>query len=55
MQTKKFWTLLTAGAALMGFIASPVIAAEVVVEAKEVFEKTVDNFIVLYDERTEIV
>ena len=49
MQTNKFWKLLTAGAALMGLIASPVIAAEVVVEAKEVFEKTVDNFIVLYD------
>ena len=49
MQKKKFLGLLAAGAALMGFVASPVIAAEIVVEAKEVFEKTVDNFIVLYD------
>lgn len=49
MQKKKFVGLLTAGVALMGFIASPVIAAEIVVEAKQVFEKTVDNFIVLYD------
>ena len=49
MQKKKFLGLLTAGAVLMGFVASPVIAAEIVVEAKEVYEKTVDNFLVLYD------
>ena len=40
--------MLTAGAMLMG-LASSVFAAEIVVEAKEVYEKTVDNFIVLYD------
>lgn len=49
MQKKKIWSVLTAGAVLMGFVASPVIAAEIVVEAKEVYEKTVDNFLVLYD------
>ncbi len=49
MQMKKLGALLTAGAALVGLVVSPVIAAEVVVEAKQVFEKTVDNFVVLYD------
>ena len=49
MQKKKIFGLLTAGAVLLGFIASPVVAAEIVVEARQVFEKTVDNFIVLYD------
>lgn len=49
MQTKKIWTLLTAGGLLFGLMASPVLATEVIVEVKEVFEKTVDNVIVLYD------
>ncbi|NOR26659.1 MAG: OmpA family protein [Desulforhopalus sp.] len=49
LQTKKIWTLLTAGAALLGLMASPVLAIEVVVTVEEVFEKTVDNVIVLYD------
>ena len=49
MQKKKILGVLTAGAVLMGFVASPVIAAEIVVEAREVYEKTVDNFLVLYD------
>lgn len=33
----------------MGLVASPVVAAEIVVEAQKVFTKTVDNFVVLYD------
>jgi OOP family OmpA-OmpF porin len=49
MQKKKFLGSLIAGAALMGFVAAPVIAAEIVVEAKEVYQKTVDNFLILYD------
>ena len=49
MQKKKFLSVLAASAVLMGFVASPVIAAEIVVEAKEVYEKTVDNFLILYD------
>ena len=49
MQTKKFWTSLTAGAVMMGMMSSPVLATEVVVAVEEVFTKTVDNFIVLYD------
>jgi OOP family OmpA-OmpF porin len=49
MQTKKIWTSLTAGAVMMGMMSSPVFATEVVVAVEEVFTKTVDNFIVLYD------
>jgi len=49
MQTKKFWTSLTAGAVMMGMISSPVFATEVVVAVEQAFVKTVDNFIVLYD------
>jgi OOP family OmpA-OmpF porin len=49
LQTRKIWTVLTAGALLMGLMASPVFATTVVVEVKEVFEKTVDNVIILFD------
>ncbi len=49
LQAKKILTVLTAGAVLMGLVASPVLATEVIVEVKEVFEKTVDNVIVLFD------
>ncbi len=51
MQLKKICTLGSVGAMLMGLAASPVLAqdGEVIVLAKKVFEKTVDNFIVLYD------
>jgi OOP family OmpA-OmpF porin len=49
IRTKKFWSLLSAGAVLMGLMSSPVLATEVIVAAEEVFTKTVDNFIVLYD------
>jgi OOP family OmpA-OmpF porin len=49
LQTKKIWTLLTGGVVLLGLMASPVLATEVVVAVEEVFEKTVDNVIVLYD------
>lgn len=49
LQTKKIWTLLTLGGLLLGLMASPVLGAMVVVEVEEVFEKTVDNVIVLFD------
>ena len=49
MRTKKLGAMLTAGAMLMGLASSSVLATEVVVAVEEVFEKTVDNFIVLYD------
>ena len=49
LQTKKIWTLLTVGGVLLGLMASPVLATEVIVAVEEVFEKTVDNVIVLYD------
>jgi OOP family OmpA-OmpF porin len=49
LQTKKILTLLIAGGALLGLMASPVFATEVIVEIEEVFEKTVDNVIVLFD------
>jgi OOP family OmpA-OmpF porin len=49
LQIKKIWTLLTAGAVLLGLLASPVYATEVIVAVEEVFEKTVDNVIVLFD------
>lgn len=49
LQTKNYWTLLTAVGVLLGLMASPVLATEVVVAVEEVFEKTVDNVIVLFD------
>jgi OOP family OmpA-OmpF porin len=49
VQMKKILTLLTAGCVLLGLMASPVLATMVVVEVKKVFEKTVDNVIVLFD------
>ena len=49
IQTKRIWTLLTTSCALVGLMASPLLATEVVVEVKKVFEKTVDNVIVLFD------
>jgi OOP family OmpA-OmpF porin len=49
MQMKKMWSLLSAGAVLMGVMAAPVLATEVIVEVDKVFKKTVDNVIVLYD------
>ncbi|NOQ46208.1 MAG: OmpA family protein [Desulfobulbaceae bacterium] len=49
MRTKKLWSLLSAGAVLMGLMSSPVLATEVIVEVTQVLEKTVDNVIVLYD------
>jgi len=49
LQTKKVLTILTAGVVLMGWIASPVLATEVIIEVEKVFEKTVDNVIVLFD------
>jgi OOP family OmpA-OmpF porin len=48
MKIKNICTLLSAGVIMAGFAAAPV-CAEVVVLEKKVFEKTVDNFIVLYD------
>ncbi len=49
MKAKKFCTLLTATVMMTGLVVSQSSAAEIVVEAKVVFEKTVDNFLVLYD------
>jgi OOP family OmpA-OmpF porin len=49
LQTKKIWKLLTAGGVLLGLMASPVLATEVIVAVEEVFVKTVDNVIVLFD------
>ena len=41
--------MVAAAAMMVGMVASPVLSAEIVVQAQKVFEKTVDNFIVLYD------
>jgi OOP family OmpA-OmpF porin len=49
MQKKKFCSLLTAAVMLTGLGASQALSGEVIVEAKVAFEKTVDNFLVLYD------
>ncbi len=49
MRIKKFCTMVAAAAMMVGMVASPVLSAEIVVQAQKVFEKTVDNFIVLYD------
>ena len=48
MDVKKMCTLLSAGVIMAGLVAAPVMA-EIIVLEKKVFEKTVDNFIVLYD------
>ncbi len=49
MRKIKLGAMVVAAAMLLGFVAAPVMAIEVAVEAKKVYEKTVDNIIVLYD------
>jgi OOP family OmpA-OmpF porin len=49
IQTKRILPGLVAGAMLLGLMSTPASATEVVVAVEQVFEKTVDNFIVLYD------
>jgi OOP family OmpA-OmpF porin len=49
LNTKKIRIMLSIGAVLLGWLASPVCATLIIVETEEVFEKTVDNVVVLYD------
>jgi OOP family OmpA-OmpF porin len=49
MLTKKLCTILTGSAILIGLGASQAAGAELIIESKIAFEKTVDNFLVLYD------
>ncbi len=49
MRVTRLCSMFVAGAMLMGFVASPAVATEIVVETQVVFKKVVDNFIVLYD------